>query len=148
MRTAAEIIVDAAYRIHPDDIEKQKAYITARLQRVIEHKFTSIGESNLESILFQVCEICGANPHTIKTKYRGQEAREARAIMYVILKRMMRWTLKSIGGEFGHRDHATIINGIRNHDDWSASDKYFRNKSNMAIEFAHKTLFENDEQTN
>lgn len=148
MRTAAEIIVDAAYRLYPDDKEQQKAYITSRVQRVIEHKFTSIGESNLESILFQVCEICGANPHTIRSKYRGQEAVEARAIMYVILKRMMRWTLQAIGNEFGHRDHSTVISGLKNHDDWHESDKYFRSKSNAAIEFAHKTLFENDEQTN
>jgi chromosomal replication initiation ATPase DnaA len=144
MRTPAEVIVEAGFRLYPDDQAALKKYISERVQRYLETRYSDLGQSDVESVLFFVCDVTSANPSTIGSPLRSREVIEARAIMYFICRRMLKWSLKATGHAFGGRDHSTIISGLKNYDDWIESDRVFRAKAEKSLNFAHKTFFDDD----
>ena len=150
MRTPGEILVQTAFRLYHNQPSELQAYLVKRIDILLSKRIVDIGQSDIEGIIMQVCEICGANPVTIKSKYRGREHVEARAILYKVLtsRSLFDWPLKKTGIFFGGRDHSTVINGLKNYNDWTESDRTFRKKAEICIGIAHKILHEQDESEN
>lgn len=64
-----------------------------------------------------VAEKAGISIEDMIDKNRLTTIVEARYICYQIIRENSSLSLKQIGSHFGNRDHTTIINGLRKHDD-------------------------------
>jgi chromosomal replication initiator protein len=83
-----------AKRILKDMIKENKAHI------------------NIDTIQNHVCDYFGIDTNKVREKTRKQEIVEARQIAMYLSKKMTKSSLKSIGLQFGGRDHSTVIHAI------------------------------------
>ncbi len=88
-----------AKRILKDMINESKAHIS------------------IESIQNYVSEYFGLDPNKLRDKTRKQEIVEARQIAMFLAKKLTKSSLKSIGLQFGGRDHSTVIHAITSVED-------------------------------
>ncbi len=68
---------------------------------------------SIETIQVQVCEYFGIDPNKVREKTRKQEIVEVRQIAMYLSKHMTKSSLKTIGLQFGGRDHSTVIHAIQ-----------------------------------
>lgn len=153
MRTPGEILVQTAFRLYQDNTDALKEHLSKRIDAMLEKRLSTVGDTDMETITLYVCDVCEAPPTAIRTKSRMREAVEARAILYKIFtsKQMFGWSQKRTGLFFGGRDHSTVIHGMENYDTWFDTDKVFRRKAEVCMEFAIKVisgLHENQGDTN
>ncbi len=94
-----EIDLLMAKRILKDMINESKAHIS------------------IESIQNYVSEYFGLDPNKLRDKTRKQEIVEARQIAMFLAKKLTKSSLKSIGLQFGGRDHSTVIHAITSVED-------------------------------
>jgi chromosomal replication initiator protein len=67
---------------------------------------------SIDTIQTQVCEYFGIDPNKVREKTRKQEIVEVRQIAMYLSKNMTKNSLKTIGLQFGGRDHSTVIHAI------------------------------------
>lgn len=89
-----QIDLNMAKRILKDMIKESKSHIS------------------IEDIQNQVCEYFGIDANKVREKTRKQEIVEARQIAMYLCKNMTKSSLKTIGLQFGGRDHSTVIHAI------------------------------------
>lgn len=79
---------------------------------------------SIELIQNQVCEYFGIDPNKVREKTRKQEIVEARQIAMYLSKHMTKSSLKTIGLQFGGRDHSTVIHAITSVEDRMQNPKH------------------------
>ena len=72
---------------------------------------------SIESIQNYVCDYFGIDTNKVREKTRKQEIVEARQIAMYLSKKFTQSSLKSIGLQFGGRDHSTVIHAINTVDE-------------------------------
>jgi chromosomal replication initiator protein len=71
----------------------------------------------IESIQTHVCDYFGIDTNKVREKTRKQEIVEARQIAMYLSKKLTKVSLKTIGLQFGGRDHSTVIHAITTVED-------------------------------
>ncbi len=71
----------------------------------------------VENIQALVCDFFGIDTNKVREKTRKQEIVEARQIAMYLSKKLTKSSLKSIGLQFGGRDHSTVIHAISTVED-------------------------------
>ncbi|MCH8485500.1 MAG: chromosomal replication initiator protein DnaA [Candidatus Cyclonatronum sp.] len=71
----------------------------------------------VENIQALVCDFFGIDTNKVREKTRKQEIVEARQIAMYLSKKLTKSSLKSIGLQFGGRDHSTVIHAITTIED-------------------------------
>ncbi len=71
----------------------------------------------IENIQALVCEYYGIDTNKVREKTRKQEIVEARQVAMFLSKKLTKSSLKSIGLQFGGRDHSTVIHAITSVED-------------------------------
>ncbi len=79
------------------------------LKDMVKSSHTQI---SIESIQNYVCEHFGIDTNKVREKTRKQEIVEARQIAMFLSKKYTKSSLKTIGLQFGGRDHSTVIHAI------------------------------------
>lgn len=92
---------------HVDEIDLQMA--KSVLKDMVK---TSNSQISIESIQNYVCEYFGIDTNKVREKTRKQEIVEARQIAMYLSKKFTKSSLKTIGLQFGGRDHSTVIHAI------------------------------------
>lgn len=72
----------------------------------------SNSQLSIESIQTYVCDYFGIDTNKVREKTRKQEIVEARQIAMYLSKKLTKSSLKTIGLQFGGRDHSTVIHAI------------------------------------
>ncbi|MCC5907855.1 MAG: chromosomal replication initiator protein DnaA [Balneolaceae bacterium] len=73
---------------------------------------SSNSQISIEFIQNYVCEYFGIDTNKVREKTRKQEIVEARQIAMFLAKKYTKSSLKTIGLQFGGRDHSTVIHAI------------------------------------
>ncbi|MEX1269957.1 MAG: chromosomal replication initiator protein DnaA [Balneolaceae bacterium] len=73
---------------------------------------TTNSQISIEAIQNYVCEYFGIDTNKVREKTRKQEIVEARQIAMFLSKKFTKSSLKTIGLQFGGRDHSTVIHAI------------------------------------
>ena len=73
---------------------------------------SSNSQISIEFIQNYVCEYFGIDTNKVREKTRKQEIVEARQIAMYLAKKFTKSSLKTIGLQFGGRDHSTVIHAI------------------------------------
>ena len=95
-------------------LEIANAYSKEEIEKMIESKTAPKGMNLNNYILDLVCSVMEVNVEDVKARNRRYEINLSRQmVMYFIRKYNETISLKGIGIFLGNRDHATIINGIR-----------------------------------
>jgi chromosomal replication initiator protein len=81
---------------------------------------------SIEMIQSQVCSYFGIDPNKVREKTRKQEIVEARQIAMYLSKQLTKNSLKTIGLQFGGRDHSTVIHAITSVEDRMSNPKHQR----------------------
>jgi chromosomal replication initiator protein len=81
---------------------------------------------SIELIQNQVCSYFGIDPNKVREKTRKQEIVEARQIAMYLSKQLTKSSLKTIGLQFGGRDHSTVIHAITSVEDRMSNPKHQR----------------------
>jgi chromosomal replication initiator protein len=68
---------------------------------------------SIDTIQTQVCDYFGIDSDKVREKTRKQEVVEVRQIAMYLAKNMTKSSLKTIGLQFGGRDHSTVIHAIQ-----------------------------------
>ena len=100
---------------------------------------SSNSQVSIESIQNYVCEYFGIDTNKVREKTRKQEIVEARQIAMYLSKKFTKSSLKTIGLQFGGRDHSTVIHAISTVEErLSTSPKHKRilNELEQKIEVA------------
>lgn len=84
-------------------------------------------EITIESILTMVADHFGLDVDVIKSNSRKRQIVTARQLAMYFVKQHTSHSLKTIGKEFGGRDHSTVIYSCRTVNDLIDSDQSFRN---------------------
>jgi chromosomal replication initiator protein len=92
---------------HVDEIDLIMA--KSALKDMVKTSHTQI---SIESIQNYVCEYFGIDTNKVREKTRKQEIVEARQIAMYLSKKFTKSSLKTIGLQFGGRDHSTVIHAI------------------------------------
>lgn len=71
----------------------------------------------IETIQTHVCDYFGIDTNKVREKTRKQEVVEARQIAMYLSKKLTKTSLKTIGLQFGGRDHSTVIHAITTVED-------------------------------
>lgn len=71
----------------------------------------------IEAIQTHVCDYFGIDTNKVREKTRKQEIVEARQIAMFLSKKLTKVSLKTIGLQFGGRDHSTVIHAITTIED-------------------------------
>lgn len=71
----------------------------------------------IDSIQNHVCDYFGIDTNKVREKTRKQEIVEARQIAMFLSKKLTKVSLKTIGLQFGGRDHSTVIHAITTIED-------------------------------
>jgi chromosomal replication initiation ATPase DnaA len=79
-------------------------------------------------MIFKVAEFVGCTYEDLIGKWRIREVVIARHILFYYFRYEMGMKLKQIGVLFG-RDHATVINGIKNVEAFIANPKYYKQEN-------------------
>ncbi|WP_372903751.1 chromosomal replication initiator protein DnaA [Rhodohalobacter sp.] len=106
------------------------------LKDMVKSSHTQI---SIESIQNYVCEHFGIDTNKVREKTRKQEIVEARQIAMFLSKKYTKSSLKTIGLQFGGRDHSTVIHAISTVEErLSTSPKHKRilNELEQRIEVA------------
>ncbi|MEO0473310.1 MAG: chromosomal replication initiator protein DnaA [Bacteroidota bacterium] len=101
------------------DVELAKSM----LQNFVE---TVSREITIDAIQEIVGEYLSIGVDDMKAKTRKRAIVQARQIAMYFAKEMTRHSLKSIGIQFGGRDHSTVIHALQTVADLIATDKYFK----------------------
>lgn len=81
---------------------------------------------SIDLIQSQVCDYFGIDTNKVREKTRKQEIVEARQIAMYLSKQMTKSSLKTIGLQFGGRDHSTVIHAITSVEDRLKNPKHMR----------------------
>ncbi|MEX0660538.1 MAG: chromosomal replication initiator protein DnaA [Balneolaceae bacterium] len=92
---------------HVDEIDLQMA--KSVLKDMVKSSHTQI---SIETIQNYVCEYFGIDTNKVREKTRKQEIVEARQMAMYLSKKFTKSSLKTIGLQFGGRDHSTVIHAI------------------------------------
>jgi len=92
---------------HIDEIDLQMA--KSVLKDMVKSSHTQI---SIETIQNYVCEYFGIDTNKVREKTRKQEIVEARQMAMYLSKKFTKSSLKTIGLQFGGRDHSTVIHAI------------------------------------
>ena len=92
---------------HVDEIDLTLAKNV--LKDMVKSSHTQI---SIESIQNYVCDHFGIDTNKVREKTRKQEIVEARQIAMFLSKKYTKSSLKTIGLQFGGRDHSTVIHAI------------------------------------
>ncbi|MGF1670824.1 MAG: chromosomal replication initiator protein DnaA [Balneolaceae bacterium] len=92
---------------HVDDIDLNMAKNV--LKDMVRNTNSTV---SIESIQNYVCDYFGIDTNKVREKTRKQEIVEARQIAMYLSKKFTQSSLKSIGLQFGGRDHSTVIHAI------------------------------------
>ncbi|WP_069130399.1 chromosomal replication initiator protein DnaA [Rhodohalobacter halophilus] len=92
---------------HIDEIDLQLA--KSVLKDMVKSSHTQI---SIEAIQNYVCDHFGIDTNKVREKTRKQEIVEARQIAMFLSKKYTKSSLKTIGLQFGGRDHSTVIHAI------------------------------------
>lgn len=96
---------------HIDEIDLDTAKKV--LKDMVKNTHSTI---SIESIQNYVCDYFGIDTNKVREKTRKQEIVEARQIAMYLSKKFTQSSLKSIGLQFGGRDHSTVIHAINTID--------------------------------
>lgn len=77
----------------------------------------STKQITIETIQTHVCDYFGIDTNKVREKTRKQEIVEARQIAMYLSKKLTKTSLKTIGLQFGGRDHSTVIHAITTVED-------------------------------
>lgn len=79
-----------------------------------------------------VSKVCGI-PSILHNKgRRKRHLVEARNIAYYFIRKYTNYSMQKIGDIFG-KNHATVLNGLRNHDNWYFTDCDYMDKTNLVF---------------
>lgn len=92
---------------HVDEIDLRMAKTV--LKDMVKSSQTQI---SIEVIQNCVCEYFGIDTNKVREKTRKQEIVEARQVAMFLSKKYTKSSLKTIGLQFGGRDHSTVIHAI------------------------------------
>ena len=92
---------------HVDEIDLLMA--KSVLKDMVNTTHTQI---SIEAIQNYVCEYFGIDTNKVREKTRKQEIVEARQVAMYLSKKFTKSSLKTIGLQFGGRDHSTVIHAI------------------------------------
>lgn len=81
---------------------------------------------SIDLIQSQVCDYFGIDANKVREKTRKQEIVEARQIAMYLSKHLTKSSLKTIGLQFGGRDHSTVIHAITSVEDRMQNAKHQR----------------------
>ncbi len=104
--------------------------ITLELTRSIMRNIVSftLKEVTVESILELVCSVMGVTVDDVISKRKTREIASARQVAMFICKQRTKSTLKSIGGAFGGRTHATVMHACRTVPNLIETDKILKSQ--------------------
>jgi len=91
-------------------------------QEVLKDSLSSVSTINIESITKAVCAYFKLEPEQLKSKRKTSEIVRARQIAMFLCRKHTTSSLKSVGEEFGGRDHSTVIHAISVIEDESRLD--------------------------
>lgn len=89
----------------------------------------------VEQIQSLVCEYFGIPEDLVRAKTRKREVVQARQVAMYFARKLTQHSLKTIGLQFGGRDHTTVIHATRSVDNQIETDSNFRESIE---EIAHK----------
>ena len=81
-------------------------------QETLRGTFTSGKEISLKSISEAVADYFRLDMDTLKSKRKTAELVRARQVAMFLCRKYTNGSLKSIGEEFGGRDHSTVIHAV------------------------------------
>jgi chromosomal replication initiator protein len=81
-------------------------------QEVLRETLGSSGTINIELITKAVCAHFKIQPEQLKSKRKTADLARARQVAMFLCRKHTQSSLKSIGDEFGGRDHSTVIHSI------------------------------------
>lgn len=79
----------------------------------------------VDDIIRIVCGYFGVGEDMVRAKTRKQEVVQARQLSMYFCKQYTKHSLKSIGLEFGGRDHSTVIHAIQSVEGYMETDRKF-----------------------
>jgi chromosomal replication initiator protein len=91
-------------------------------QEVLKDSLVSVNTINTDTITQAVCTYFKLEPEQLKSKRKTSEIVRARQIAMFLCRKHTSASLKSIGEEFGGRDHSTVIHAISIIEDESRLD--------------------------
>jgi chromosomal replication initiator protein len=91
-------------------------------QEVLKDSLVSVNTINTDTITHAVCAYFKLEPEQLKSKRKTSEIVRARQIAMFLCRKHTSASLKSIGEEFGGRDHSTVIHAISIIEDESRLD--------------------------
>ncbi len=112
------IIAQAALNQREVDLELAKQTI----QSIVQNVETEVG---IDYIMKFVSEYFSVTIEQMKDKTRKREIVVARQVSMYFAKEYTNMSLKSIGSNFGNRDHSTVIHAIQSVNDLIDTDKKF-----------------------
>jgi chromosomal replication initiator protein len=80
----------------------------------------------VEEIVRLVCDYFDIEENLVRDKTRKREVVQARQVAMFFCKQLTQHSLKSIGLNFGGRDHSTVIHGVQSVEDQIETDHKFR----------------------
>lgn len=114
--------------------------LTPEFYRFI-HQMKSDLRSNLDLLIAVVCDEFDIevepfkNPFASKEGYKNGKYPEARYVVMKIL-RDQRYSLPEIGELLGGRHHATVLNGLKQYEDFYLTEKEFKRR----VDNIHKII--------
>ena len=91
-------------------------------QEVLKDSLVTVNSINIDTITQTVCAYFKLEPEQLKSKRKTSEIVKARQIAMYLCRKHTSASLKSIGEEFGGRDHSTVIHSITIIEDESRLD--------------------------
>ena len=100
-------------------------------------QYSSKFRVNISEIYAMIEDKFGITKDILQSKTRKRECTELRQILYYIMYEKYGKSLKSIGDEFGKRDHTTVIHGIQTLTDlYHNNEDYKENYSEIFERFS------------
>ena len=87
----------------------------------------------VERIITEVARTMNVNPEDIRSNKQSAPISRARQVAIYVVRTITNLPMKSIGEEFGGRDHTTIVYAIQKVENQMSKDAAFRNMVNDII---------------
>lgn len=105
---------------------------------IVTERQLSVSEKRLitKHIIERVAEYYQLDVKLMTTETRVRNVIEARSICYLLMKHFCgtRFTLKEIARSFNQQDHTTIINGLRNAENYYSLYDFYKEKVDDLIQ--------------
>lgn len=141
-------IVHEALVVCGADQEKLTDYLVVHLVSYKYNLKPMQSRDFTSSLIAYISKQTGVTFEQVQSKSRKREFVEARQIAMFVLKNFTNQSLKSIGWQFGGRDHSTVIHAKTTISDLMDTDRGFRAKIEKILVFAREIQTTNENKPN